>query len=320
MTDLYAGGEPLAEVVRSDFVESRHSGSVAVLDAAGELHAWAGDAFGPIFPRSSSKPLQAVAMVRAGLRLAPVELALVAASHRGQPFHVAGVRAILGATGLDERLLDCPADYPLADEARDDVVRAGGRRAPVLMNCSGKHAGMLRTCQRNGWPLGDYLAVDHPLQKHIETVFTELTGGPVAAVGVDGCGAPVLATSLRALAATFLRLVRAPEGSAEREVADAMRAFPDMVSGTDAEGFDTHLMRGVPGLLVKGGAEGVLAAAVPGKGAVALKIDDGGMRPRVPVLVSALARLGVHAEVLDELRLSDIHGGGRQVGSVRSVW
>jgi len=320
VTDLYAGGEPLAEVVRSDFVESRHSGSVVVLDATGEVHAWAGDVLGPIFPRSSSKPLQAVAMVRAGLRLAPADLALVAASHRGQPAHVAGVRAILGATGLDEGLLGCPADYPLADDARDDVVRAGGGRAPVLMNCSGKHAGMLRTCQINGWPLRGYLAADHPLQEHITSVFAALTGGPASAVGVDGCGAPVLAMSLRGLAGAFLELVRAPEGAPERDVADAMRDFPDMVSGTDADAFDTHLMRGVPGLLVKGGAEGVLAAAVPGKGAVALKIDDGGMRPRVPVLVSALARLGVHADTLDKLRLSDIYGGGQPVGSVRSVW
>src|SRR4051812_27272463 len=117
MTDLYAGGEPLAEVVRSDFIESRHSGSVVVLDATGEVRAWAGDVLGPVFPRSSSKPLQAAAMVRAGLRVSPEALALVAASHHGQPAHVAGVRAILGATGLDEALLGCPADYPLADEA-----------------------------------------------------------------------------------------------------------------------------------------------------------------------------------------------------------
>jgi L-asparaginase II len=312
----YAGGEPLAEVVRSDFVESRHSGSVVLLDASGEVQAWAGDVLGPVFPRSSNKPLQAAGMVGAGLQLVPEELALVAASHRGQPFHIAGVRAILGGAGLDEGLLGCPADYPLADEARDDVVRAGGRRAPVLMNCSGKHAGMLRTCQLNGWPLEGYLAVDHPLQERLATVFATLTGGPVPTVGVDGCGAPVLATSLRGLATAFLAMVHAPEGAPERDVADAMRAFPDMVSGTDADAADSHLMRAVPGLVVKGGAEGVLAAAVPGKGAVALKVDDGAMRPRIPVLLSALARLGVRVEVPEQ----GVYGGGRLVGVVRSVW
>src|SRR4051812_11320214 len=167
-------------------------------------------------------------MVRAGLRVPPAHLALVAASHRGQPFHVSAVRAILAAADLGEELLGCPADYPLAEDARDDVVRAGGTRAAVLMNCSGKHAGMLRTCVANGWPLDGYLAADHPLQQHVAAEFVALTAGPVAGVGVDGCGAPVLATSLRGLATAYLGLVAAPPGSPERDVADAMRAFPDM--------------------------------------------------------------------------------------------
>jgi L-asparaginase II len=320
VADAYVGGEPLAEVVRSGFVESRHAGSVVVLDADGEVAAWAGDVLGPIFPRSANKPLQAVGMLRAGLALPPADLALVSASHRGQPFHIHRVLAMLRDAGLTPSALGCPPDYPLCEEARDAVIRAGGARAPLLMNCSGKHAGMLRTCVVNGWPTEDYLVPEHPVQRRIAATFADLVGEPVVAVGVDGCGAPLLSASLRGLAAGFLRLVDAAPGTPERAVADAMRAHPEMVAGTDADGFDTHLMRGIPGLIAKGGAEGVLAVAAPGVGAVTMKIDDGAMRPRLPVLRSALVRLGLDAAVLTQFTKMPVFGGGRAVGVVNSRW
>lgn len=309
----------LAEVVRSGFVESRHFGSVAVLDATGAVVAAVGDISAPVFTRSSNKPFQAIGMLRCGLRLADAaDLALVCASHFGEDFHVARVRALLRSAGLDESALRCPPSLPLGEPARDAVLAAGGGRARVLMNCSGKHAGMLLTCLAAGWPLEEYYDRGHPLQERLELAFEDFTGEPPTAVGVDGCGAPVFATSLRALAGAYLRLVGGEPGSVERTVADAMRAFPQLVAGTGAE--DTRLMAGVPGLLCKGGAEGVLAAAVPGVGAVALKIDDGGLRPRLPVLVSALRRLGVAAPVLTELAEVPVYGGAEVVGAVRSVW
>jgi L-asparaginase II len=315
VSDLYLGGEPLAEVVRSGFVESRHSGSVVVLDADGEVTAWAGDVLGPVFPRSSSKPMQTVGMLAAGLVATPAELAIISASHRGQPVHVDAVNDVLGE--LPAAALGCPPDYPLSDDARDDVVRAGLRRSPLFMNCSGKHAGMLRTCAANGWPLSGYLDPAHPVQVAIRHGVESLAGEPAAAVGVDGCGAPLLAVSLRGLAAAFLALVSAPPGSDGRRVADAMRARPDLVSGTDADGHDTHLMRAFPGLLSKIGAEGVMAVAVPGVGAVALKIDDGAARPRLPVLGAGLARLGFSLGTYAD---TPVIGGGTRVGSVRGVW
>ncbi|WP_433055783.1 asparaginase [Dactylosporangium sp. CS-033363] len=315
MSDLYAGGEPLAEVVRNEFVESRHHGSVVVLGADGEVAAWAGDVLGAVFPRSSSKPLQAVGMLRAGLDVDGPDLALVAASHRGQAVHVTAVQALLDRTGLTVDDLRCPPDFPLSEDARDAVVRAGHGRERVFMNCSGKHAGMLRTARANGWPLETYLDPAHPLQERLTATVAELAGEPIRGTGVDGCGAPVLAFSLRGLAGSFLRLVHAPEGTQERAVADAMRRYPVLVSGDDAGDDDTRLMRAVPGLLLKGGAEGVAAAAVPGVGAVALKIDDGGMRARLPVLASAFARLGVNLP-----GRVPVLGGGREVGVVRSVW
>ncbi|MEV5447857.1 asparaginase, partial [Streptomyces sp. NPDC052644] len=182
----------------------------------------------------------------------------------------------------------------------------------LAMNCSGKHAGMLLTCLAAGWPLDGYWRPEHPLQRQLTATVEEFTGERAAAVGVDGCGAPVLAVSLTGLARAFLRLVTAEPGCPERTVADAMRAYPELVGGTGAD--DTRLMRGVPGMLAKIGAEGVIAAALPGVGAVALKIDDGATRARMPVLVSGLRRLGVQAPVLTEYAELPLLGGGLPVG------
>ncbi|MEN3309936.1 MAG: hypothetical protein V7603_6138 [Micromonosporaceae bacterium] len=319
MADGYAGGELLAEVVRSGFTEGYHRGSVVVLDAAGQAVDAAGDATGPIFPRSSNKPLQAAGMLRAGLAPArTAHLAIAAASHFGEDVHIDLVRAVLAGAGLPPSALACPADLPLAAGARAAVLRSGGAPDPIYMNCSGKHAAMLATCRAARWPTDGYHLPGHPLQARLRGTVEELAGEPVAAVGVDGCGAPVLAISLYGLASAYLRLVHAAPGTPERAVADAMREHPELVSGTGAD--DARLMRGVPGALAKSGAEGVLAFAVPGLGAVALKIDDGALRARVPVLVSALRRLAVRTPVLDELAEVPVLGRGEPVGAVRSLW
>ncbi|MEV0807041.1 asparaginase [Micromonospora sp. NPDC050200] len=315
----YEGGVPLAEVVRSGFVEGVHRGSVVVLDVGGAPVAGAGDVTSPVFPRSASKPMQAVGMLRAGLPLTdPADVALVSASHAGEEFHLARVEALLARVGLDGSALHCPPDLPVGEAAREAVLRAGGGPTRVQMNCSGKHSGMLLTCVAAGWPLDGYWRPEHPLQQRLTATVEEFTGEEVAAVGVDGCGAPVLAVSLTGLARAYLRLVSAEPGSVERTVSDAMRAYPELVGGTGAD--DTRLMRGVPGALAKVGAEGVIAAAVPGLGAVALKIDDGAARARMPVLVSALRRLGVEAPVLTEYAELPLLGGGLPVGAVRPVW
>jgi L-asparaginase II len=224
---------------------------------------------------------------------------------------------MLGSGGLTADQLACPADFPIGEQARLAWLRAGYGRDRVAMNCSGKHTGMLLTCLAAGWPVDGYTAPDHPLQKQLRSTVEELAGELVGAVGVDGCGAPVFAMSLVALARAYLRLVNAADGGAERAVADAMRAFPGLVGGDGPERDDTRLMRAVPGLLAKGGAEGVLAVAVPGAGAVAVKIDDGQKRALGPVTTVALRVLGLDTEELAE---SAVLGGGRPVGAVRAVW
>ena len=181
-------------------VESRHRGRVVGLDRDGAVVLALGDITEPVYGRSANKPLQAMAMVERGLDLPPDLLALVCASHNGEPVHRAGVRRILASVGLDEGSLRNTPDLPLYQPSAHDVVRAGGGKAAILQNCSGKHAGMLATCVVNGWPLDDYLDPSHPLQAHVTSVIRRLAGEPVAHVGVDGCGAPAHAVSLAGLA------------------------------------------------------------------------------------------------------------------------
>jgi len=309
------GGVELVEVTRSGFVECVHRGSVIALDAEAGVVLKAGEPGRPCYPRSALKPLQAVAMVRAGLVLPPPDLVLAAASHSGEHAHVRRIRDLLIRNGLPESALICPPALPLGAEAADNVLASGGGKTRVFMNCSGKHTAMLLTCVANGWPTERYVDPEHPLQQAVRATIEDLAAEPVSAVGVDGCGAPVFAFSLIGLARAYQRLVVAEPGSPERAVADAMRAHPDLLGGTGRD--VTRLVAGVPGLIAKDGAEGVYAAALPGGGAVALKISDGAARARLPVLVAALRRLGVSALVLDELAEEPVPGGGRQVGVVR---
>ncbi|HXW47372.1 MAG TPA: asparaginase [Streptosporangiaceae bacterium] len=320
---MTADNPVLAEVVRSGFTESRHRGIAVALAADGQPRLAAGAVREPVFPRSANKPLQATAMLRCGLKLDGELLALAAASHSGEEFHVAGVREILSGAGLTEKALQCPPDWPLDEEARRALILAGGSADRVHMNCSGKHAAMLATCVVNGWPTETYTDPAHPLQQEIRRAVSELADEPVAAIGVDGCGAPLMAISVLGLARAFRALVLAADGTAERAVADAMRAFPAWTSGTTRP--ERFLMEAVPGLLLKGGAEGVDGFALADGRAGALKIDDGAARARVPVTVALLRELGVTAEPgadaarLAELASPDVFGGGRVVGEIRAV-
>jgi len=304
----------VAEVVRSGVVESVHRGTAVGLDADGALALAVGDVRAPVFPRSANKPLQALAMLQLGLNLDGELLALAAASHSGEPFHVEGARQILASVELNETNLQCPPALPL-DEAA--ALAAGGERTRLAMNCSGKHAAMLATCVLNAWHTGTYLEPDHPLQTAIRETFEELTGEHVAAIAVDGCGAPVLAVSLLGLARAFRSLALAEEGSPAHRVAAAFRSYPAWTSGSARE--EHRLMRALPGLVNKAGAEGVDALTLPDGRTVTLKIADGNQRARVPVALAALRRLGVDTPPLEDIVPSPIVGGERTVGEIRAV-
>ncbi len=315
-----AANPVLAEVVRSGFVESRHRGSVVAIGPDGLYAFTAGHANTPVFPRSANKPLQAAAMLRAGLPLEGELLALAAASHSGEDFHAQGVYDILDEGGLTADDLQCPASLPLDEAtARRLILSAGpdgrGPESRVRFNCSGKHAAMLLTCIANDWPTETYLLPGHPLQVHIRRTIEELAREPVLATGVDGCGAPLFALTLGGLARAFRALVLAEPGSPERRVADAMRKFPQWTSGTTRD--ENTLMTAIPGLLLKAGAEGVDAFALPNGAAAALKIDDGTMRARTPVTAAVLSMLG--AEPPADLATTVVTGGGNPVGVIRAA-
>ena len=318
----------VAEVVRSGVVEGHHYGAVVQTATDGSVSWSVGDVARVILPRSTNKPLQALGMVRLGLDLPPELLALVCASHSGEAFHVAGVRRILASAGLDESALQTPADLPLEDEEKLALLRAGGAAAPIWMNCSGKHAGMLAACVVNGWDTASYLDPTHPLQRAIADTFSELTGEPTV-IAVDGCGAPLLGTSTVGLARAFGRLALGVDGSgrpdpAAARIAAAIRSHPTYVSGTRRD--EAALLAAIPGAIGKGGAEACYAVALPDGRAFALKVDDGAARARPVVMAAALVRAGVDAEpgvdgaAVRRTGESPLLGGGRPVGEIRACF
>ncbi|GAA0251083.1 asparaginase [Cryptosporangium japonicum] len=305
----------LAVVERDGFAESRHFGTLVALAADGSVAFAAGDPSAPILPRSSVKPWQAVACRSVGLSLDDAGTAISAGSHTGEDAHAVLTRSILLGAGLSEDALGCPPDWPEDVATRNALIAGGGAASPVRMNCSGKHAAMLAACAGQGWDVAGYLNPDHPLQQRVRTVLEDATGGPVTHVTTDGCGAPLFGTTTLGLARAAARLVTAPAGSPERTVADAMRAEPFFVGGTGH--VNTLLMERVPGVLAKGGAEGVLVAAADDGRAVAMKVIDGSPRATTLLAVAALRFLGVDVSGAGDLAEVPVLGGGRPVGRIR---
>ncbi|EWT03921.1 hypothetical protein N864_17070 [Intrasporangium chromatireducens Q5-1] len=307
----------LAHVVRGGFVESVHRGAAVVTAPDGEVLLELGDSSGAVFPRSSSKPIQAVAMVRAGLATDGRLLALACSSHSGEDFHLVAAREILGGAGLGKGDLQNTPDYPLGDQARLAWIAAGHPKQSIAQNCSGKHASMLAACVAAGWDTATYRDPEHPLQQAITATVLDLTGGPVSAIAVDGCGAPIHAVPLVGLARAFGRLASATTGP-EAKVARAIREHPEYLGGTGRD--VTKLIAAVPGLVAKDGAESVYAVGLADGRGVAVKIADGGSRARGPVLAAVLRRVGVtEPEALAALEHQPVLGHGQPVGSVTAV-
>ncbi|MFI6425667.1 asparaginase [Promicromonospora sp. NPDC050880] len=324
---------PLAEVIRGDLVESVHLGHLVVLDPAGRPVLQVGNPTTPVWPRSSLKPVQLLAMLRAGLELPDRLLALASASHNGERFHLEGVLQILGSVGLGIDALqntpDLPLHPPAALEWHMAPLAGGPGPASLTQNCSGKHAAMLATCLAQGWDIETYLSPEHPLQRAVRSTVLETTGDAevVMRTTVDGCGAPLFSTTLLGLARAFSVLGAAPTQdvrSHEARVARAISAHPDMVGGTGRD--VTLAMQAVPGLVAKDGAEGVYAAGLPDGSALAFKVLDGSARARPVILAAALRAAGaaglpgVYPGGLDALGRVPVLGGGRPVGEVRAVF
>ncbi len=304
----------LAVVTRSGLVESRHFGSLAAVDPSGRTILRLGNPDAVVLPRSTVKPLQALACLTAGAPLEGPALAIAAGSHTGEDEHVRVVRGIIQRAGLAEDALGCPADRPEDEATFERMIRAGEPRTRIRMNCSGKHAAMLLACAVNGWSTNDYLDTAHPLQQHVRATMAEATGIPIGHDAIDGCGAPLFGTTVRGIASAFRTLVQAAPGTAERQVADAMRAHPFYVGGSGHQ--NSVLMQTVPGALAKGGAEGVIGVAGADGTAVSMKIVDGSPRATTLVALRVLAALGTDIGAAEALVSLPVLGGGVPVGAI----
>lgn len=320
----------LAVASRDGLAESIHYGSVIATAPDGSTVATAGDPLAPFYPRSSLKPLQAVAMVRAGLSIPSDLLALTAASHSGAVRHRNGVLRILELHGLAPRDLENSTDLPYGVSEREAWLRSGGHATQVTQNCSGKHASMAATCVVNGWPVKGYLDPSHPLQQLVASTVTELTGEEPLAVSTDGCGTPLFGLTLRGMALAFGRIAAASKAAAsstasggtrpltaEAAVGLAMQQHPDMVAGESRD--VTELMRLAPGLVAKDGFEGVQLVGLPDGRGIAVKISDGGDRARMPVTVRVLEALGVDTSLLAGIGIAPVLGGGYEVGLLQAT-
>ena len=302
--------EVLAEYVRDGVVESEHRGFLAALNADGSIFKTLGDVETKIFPRSTVKCAQASAMVRSGLDLEPRLLALAQSSHSGGEMHMDGAREILATVGLSESALQCALDRPLGDAER----RTWGEKAPtqIAMNCSGKHAAMLATCVKNGWPIESYLDASHPLQVAIKAELEELAGEEITLTSTDGCGAPLFLLSLIGLARAVHEITISTDPVHQR-VMSAARAFPEMVGGVGRH--NTEMMQQVPGLFMKDGAEAVNVCSLSDGRTFVFKVSDGSLRAFRTIVHACLNDFGIDTALTPE----KVMGGPRVIGTIRAT-
>jgi L-asparaginase II len=300
-------GEVLAKVTRGDLVESLHLGHLTVLNADGSTYLSKGSPELPIYPRSAIKSLQAAAMLKAGLKVELNELAIICASHSGSQKHIDLVTNMLTGRDISISQLKNAVDKPLGEKEK---ISWGEMPANQLaQNCSGKHAGMLITCQQNGWDVSTYLDPNHPLQVAIKNEIEELSGEKVSAVSIDGCGAPLFSISLIGLARAISNLVQS-KNNLYQQIVSACTKVPELVAGDGR--LTTRMMQAVPGLFMKEGAEGVEVCALSDGRVIAIKIIDGSWRPVAPIIMEIFRRWGV--EIPDES--VKIYGGGSIIGEV----
>jgi len=300
----------LAEYVRDGVVESEHRGFLAALNADGSIFKSLGDVETKIFPRSTVKCAQASAMVRNGLDLEPRLLALAQSSHSGAQMHLDGAREILASVGLAESALQCALDRPLGDAER----RAWGENPPtqIAMNCSGKHAAMLATCVKNGWPIETYLDANHPLQLAIKDELENLAGEKITLTSTDGCGAPLFLLSLIGLARA-IRAITISTDPVHQSVMKAARAFPEMVGGVGRH--NTEMMQQVPGLFMKDGAEAVNVCSLSDGRTFVFKVSDGSLRAFRTIVHACLKDFGIDTALTPE----KVMGGPRVIGTIRAT-
>ena len=326
-TGTVATSEELAVLVRNDFIESRHAGSVVVVDPAGKVLFSKGDPNALVFPRSAMKLFQAMGIFSTGIELSPEFTALATSSHTGSAAHVELVKELLVTGGFTEADLKCATEWPVNKDMLKQVYQADGGALPIYHCCSGKHAAMLLACKHEGWPTENYLDRDHPLQVRILEAVEYLTGETITSTAVDGCGAPVHAMPLVKLASGVAKMLTADDSApmgikdSAQKLASSVLAHPWIV-GDHGEP-DVIIMEEL-GFTAKSGYEGVFIVSTPDGTTVATKILDGNLRTAPIVALQALVRAGV----LDQSKVdaliprlhTDVYGGGKVVGQLLTTF
>lgn len=319
---LWRGGE----------IESTHAVHAAVVDDHGRTIAGHGDPAARSYLRSAAKPIQLLPLIEEGIAdqygFSGEELAIMAASHNAEPFHLEAVERILAKAGLEPELLQCGPHEPMDPATARRMLRSGAEPTQLHNNCSGKHAGMLALCQAKGWDMATYLDPHHPLQRRILAELAKLADVSEETIGiaVDGCGAPTFALPVSSMAAAWAKLAaKDASRNDDREravgiVFDAMADHPEFVAGTGRL-CSVLMARAGERVVIKTGAEGVYCAAIRGSGrGVALKVVDGAKRAQDVALVTVLADLQVvdlADATLDQFAHPKVvNRAGRQVGHI----
>ena len=328
--------EPAVEILRGQLVESVAYADVAVVDSLGRIVAWAGDPERATFWRSSAKPFQAMPLLLHGavqeFGLSGPDLAILTASHGGEPRHLERVSSLLSKISADPKELACGVHWPSSESARRALQKAGAEPTVLHNNCSGKHTGMLMLARRLGVPSRGYLSLEHPVQQRILQVIRQMTGiAPHLPLqtATDGCGAPTFYLPLARMAFAYARLVD-PRGldfdqaAAATLLAEAIRTYPELVSGEGR--LEVRLSEATDGRFVaKGGAEAVFALGVPERGwGIAIKMADGNSRTLPTAVVATLLSL----DLLEDRARNQLHHllfpviknhAGNEVGGMRPV-
>lgn len=332
-----ADAELLLHVVRGSLTESAHRGHIAVTDRTGRIFYSAGNPRMMTYARSSMKPIQALPVLESGAAdefgFNPEEIALMCASHNGEPSHTAAAASMLHKLGLPMTCLLCGPHVPFGAAAAAKLAGSGAEPTELHNNCSGKHAGMLALALKLGAPVQSYMEPEHPVQQLMIGKVSGMTDVPAheLLLGTDGCGVPVFGLPLHRLAQAYARLgalsldTGTTEGAAASRVLEALRLHPFQIAGTDR--YDTHLIEVTQGRIIgKMGAEGVFALAAPEQGlGLALKIEDGTQRAIYPAVTEALVQLGwLHgreAELLSGFHKPVLRNWkGTPVGEIRPVF
>ncbi|MEP1767193.1 MAG: asparaginase [Sulfitobacter sp.] len=315
---------PFAEIWRGPFLESVHSGHAVICDATGQIvDAW-GDPNAIVLPRSSSKMLQALPLIRSGAAdafgLTTQQLALACASHQGAEIHVNAVNNWIDDLGLDDTAFRCGPQESRERSVKDAQIRAHETPCRVHNNCSGKHAGFL-TLTKHLKAGPEYTAPDHPVQIACRDAFEDVTNETSPGFGIDGCSAPNYAATLHGVARAMAHFAAAPDDSAEARLHRAMRLHPELVAGSGRA--CTELMQACDGkVALKTGAEGFFIAILPERGlGIALKAACGTTRAAEAAITALLVRLGVldanHPATLRRINAPINNWDGLQTGILK---